>query len=102
MSEYVLKINKGNKNINKLIKTEGYTFNPKNDIVKSFTVYDEKFLNKIILNKFTKEYKKVKSQKKFDYAKRIIRKSYLNFSENSNNNGNDKFRKNNLNFSNHQ
>ena len=49
MSEYVLKINKGNKNINKLIKTEGYTFNPKNDIVKSFTVYDEKFLNKIIL-----------------------------------------------------
>ena len=59
MSEYVLKINKGNKNINKLIKTEGYTFNPKNDIVKSFTVYDEKFLNKIILNKFTKEYKKV-------------------------------------------
>ena len=53
MSEYVLKINKGNKNINKLIKTEGYTFNPKNDIVKSFTVYDEKFLNKIILNKFT-------------------------------------------------
>ena len=38
MSEYVLKINKGNKNINKLIKTEGYTFNPKNDIVKSFTV----------------------------------------------------------------
>ena len=61
MSEYVLKINKGNKNINKLIKTEGYTFNPKNDIVKSFTVYDEKFLNKIILNKFTKEYKKVKA-----------------------------------------
>ena len=57
MSEYVLKINKGNKNINKLIKTEGYTFNPKNDIVKSFTVYDEKFLNKIILNKFAKEYK---------------------------------------------
>ena len=38
MSEYVLKINKGNKNINKLIKTEGYTFNPKNDIVKSFWV----------------------------------------------------------------
>ena len=59
MSEYVLKINKGNKNINKLIKTEGYTFNPKNDIVKSFTVYDENFLNKIILNKFTKEYKRV-------------------------------------------
>ena len=59
MSEYVLKINKGNKNINKLIKTEGYTFNPKNDIVKSFTVYDEKFLNKIILNKFINEYKKV-------------------------------------------
>ena len=59
MSEYVLKINKGNKNINKLIKTEGYTFNPKNDIVKSFTVYDENFLNKIILNKFIKEYKRV-------------------------------------------
>ena len=59
MSEYVLKINKENKNINKLIKTEGYTFNPKNDIVKSFTVYDENFLNKIILNKFTKEYKRV-------------------------------------------
>ena len=59
MSEYVLKINKGNKNINKLIKTEGYTSNPKNDIVKSFTVYDEKFLNKIILNKFINEYKKV-------------------------------------------
>lgn len=59
MSEYVLKINKVNKNIDKLIKTEGYTFNPKNDIVKSFTVYDESFLNKIILNKFTKEYKRV-------------------------------------------
>ena len=59
MSEYVLKINKGNKNINKLIKTEGYTFNPKNDIVKSFTVYDADALSKIILNKFTKDYKRV-------------------------------------------
>ena len=54
MSEYVLKINKGNKNINKLIKTEGYTFNPKNDIVKSFTLMYEykKFIKKEEYEKF--------------------------------------------------
>ena len=59
MSEYVLKINKVNKNIVKFSKTDGYTFNPKNDVVSSFTVYDENALNKIITNKFTKEYKRV-------------------------------------------
>ncbi len=59
MSEYVLKINKVNKSIVKLLKSVGYTVNPKNDVVKSFTVYDEKFLNKMIFNKFTKDYKRV-------------------------------------------
>ncbi len=59
MSEYVLKINKTNKEILEYMKGNGYTFNPKNDIVKSFTVYDADALSKIILNKFTKEYKRV-------------------------------------------
>ena len=59
MSEYILKINKNSKNIIKLTKTDGYKFNPKNDIVPSFTVYDEGALNKIITNKFTKDYKRV-------------------------------------------
>ena len=59
MSEYVLKINKTNKDILEFTKSDGFTFNPKNDIVKSFTVYDADALNKIILNKFTKEYKRV-------------------------------------------
>ena len=97
MSEYVLKINKGNKNINKLIKTEGYTFNPKNDIVKSFTVYDEKFLNKIIFGLFASlndessdgdffivlgETQKLRQTLMYEYKKFIKKEEYEKFLNN--------------------